>query len=297
MLALPTSLRSQGARVRLCRLAGLVFLPLIMTGCIDELIGTCCCLAPDTTASVKNRKECTDKGNICTNNNVCSKATPTPSPSPTPPPPSANPHFILNNFLPGLSNVHGHMEAMAIPTRTADDKRGSDPAECDDECAKSGPFCLKVNLKNDNGVVPGVEKARDLLLDKSRDRIATKQFMDIFNVPKDPCARKDTFLTATHLSNSGESCVLSSSIENPKGTFSFDVQLPSKLEGDRALEGENITLLFNEPRTSPSLTIGDTDLNRDFGGIVQRAKANKSGGVLSTAHGCIAVNLSASTTQ
>jgi hypothetical protein len=173
----------------------------------------------------------------------------------------------------------------------------SDPVACDDECATSGPFCLKVNLKDDNDLVPKVEKARKLIMDKTRDHIATKQFMDIFEVATDPCERKDTVVTPTVVKNSGQSCVLNSSIDNQNGTFAFTVHLPTKLEGSRDVQGDNIVLLFPDATTSPDLTIGDVALNHDFGGRVQRAAANNKAGILSTERGCIAVRMLPSNAQ
>jgi hypothetical protein len=293
--------RSPAARVLI--IGGIAFLFLITTACIDELVGTCCCLTADKGASVQNRKACTDGGGICTNNNVCPSSSPTPTPSPssspTPPPinlapPSANLHFLLDSSsLPGFpTEVIGHMQAVQRPQQSMQPRqRLSDPGVCDDECAKNGPFCLKVNLNDDNGFVPKVEKARQLIMDKTRDHIATKQFMDIFEVATDPCDRKDIVLTPTIVQNSGQSCVLNSSIDNQNGTFAFTVHLPSKLEGSRNIQGDNIILLFPDAATSPALTIGDVDLNHDFGGRVQRATANNKAGILSTERGCIAVRM------
>jgi hypothetical protein len=296
-------LLSRFPAARVLIVGGIAFLFLITTACIDELVGTCCCLTADKGASVQNRKACTDGGGICTNNNVCPSSSPSPTPSPssspTPPPinltpPSASLHFLLDSsFLPGFpTEVIGHMQAAQRPQQSMQPRqRLSDPGACDDECAKNGPFCLKVNLNDDNGFVPKVEKARQLIMDKTRDHIATKQFMDIFEVATDPCDRKDTVLTSTIVQNFGESCVLNSSIDNQNGTFAFTVHLPSKLEGSRNIQGDNIILLFPDAATSPALTIGDVDLNHDFGGRVQRATANNKAGILSTERGCIAVGM------
>jgi hypothetical protein len=306
-MARSSSLRlpSRFPAARFVVVGSLAFLFLITTAC-DELVGTCCCLTADSGASVKNRKACTDGGGICTNNNVCAQSpTPSPSPSqspsPNPPPnnppvllpPSANLHFRLNSsFLPGFpTELSGHMQASQLPQRAKPRQGLSDPTACDEECATNGPFCLKVNLKDDNGLVPKVEKARKLIMDKTRDHIATKQFMDIFEVATDPCDRKDTVLAPTVVKNSGQSCVLNSSINNQDGTFAFTVHLPSKLEGSRDIQGDNIVLLFPDATTSPDLTIGDVDLNHDFGGRVRRATANHKAGILSTERGCIAVRM------
>jgi hypothetical protein len=208
-------------------------------------------------------------------------------------PPSASLHFRLNSsFLAEFPlEFTGHTQATQLPQRATPRKGLSDPMACDEECATNGPFCLKVTLKDDNGLVPKVEKARKLLMDKTRDHIATKQFMDIFEVSTDPCDRKDTVLTPTAVKNSGQSCALSSSIDNQDGTFAFTVHLPSKLDGSRDIQGDNIVLLFPDAATSPDLTIGDVALNHDFGGRVQRATANHKAGILSTERGCIAVRM------
>ena len=266
-----------------------VALVLLTTLACDELVGTCCCLTADKGASVQNRKACTDGGGICTNNNVCSQ-----SPSPTSSLSSPSHRFSLDkSFLPGLPSEFTTQAQVAEPSQVSGSQRKGlgDPAACDNECAANGAFCLKVNLSDDNGLVPKVEQARKLIMDKTHERIATKQFMDIFNTTTDPCARKDTLLTPSLIKNSGQSCVLNSSINNQKGSFDFTIHLPSKLEGNRNLQNDTITLLFPDEATYPKLTIGDVALNRDFGGRVERAIATNESGIVSTDRGCIAVRM------
>jgi hypothetical protein len=164
-----------------------------------------------------------------------------------------------------------------------------DPSQCDTQCAEDGPFCLKVNLEDQNSMLSKVEQARHLIMNKQDDQIPTSKFMNIFGVETDPCDRKDTLLSAAKLSNNGQPCYLNSSITDGTDSFKFIVRLPKTIEGTRTVEGQKVTLSFSNPMKSPVLTIGDTTLNKDFGGRLLRATADGAMGIVSTERGCIAV--------
>jgi hypothetical protein len=191
--------------------------------------------------------------------------------------------------LPSLG-FHAHIDSTGHATpQTSGRSQHQDPAQCDSECANNGPFCLKVNLDNQGAMISKVEKARKLIMDSTPGHIKKSQFMQIFDLNTDPCRRKDTILSTNEISNEGQSCFLNSSIYDGNGTFGFVVHLPTTIQGTRSVASENVTLTFDDPVKSPSLTIGDFDLNRDFGGSVQRVTANGESGVISTSRGCIAI--------
>jgi hypothetical protein len=167
-------------------------------------------------------------------------------------------------------------------------------SDCENECANDSPFCLKVNLDDANSMASKVEKARQLMMDQTKDRIVKSQFTSIFDVKNDPCDRKDTLLSPTQVTNEGKSCYLSSDIQDGSATFTFVVSLPKELKGKRSLDGNRLKLTFEDPTKSPAVTIGDARYDHDFGGIVTWATADSSSGIIATKRGCIAVKTQSS---
>jgi hypothetical protein len=169
-----------------------------------------------------------------------------------------------------------------------------DPSQCESECKEDGPFCLKVNLEDQSALLSKVEQSRVLIMNQQDQPIKTSQFMQIFGINTDPCLRKDTILSSGQLTNNGDRCYLNSSISNGTDSFKFTVQLPPTLQGTRSVVAQRVILTFQDAAKSPALIIGNPDLNRDFGGRVQRAAADGTTGVVSTERGCIAVRTQAS---
>jgi hypothetical protein len=202
-----------------------------------------------------------------------------------------------DNAIAFTSHTGALLPAVSLSAHLASERHGPqssnnwhhDADQCDSECASNGPFCLKVNLENNNSMPSKVEEARKLIVDPARDRIRTREFLQIFALKTDPCGRGDTILTASQISNEGTSCFLNSSISDGKGMFKFTVRLPETLKGTRTVRENNVIVTFVDPNTSPSLIIGRIDLDTEFGGRVERAIANSESGVISTERGCIAV--------
>jgi len=303
---------------------------LLMSGC-DHPSGTCCCEQASGINGFQDRAACSKGGGICTNINVCASQgpsaspTPTPSPSPTPNsqpviiPPTRNfsfgdkspqapavgmkigiepipefcpmPNRISNDLLPA-AEITWEMERSSINDLLGKSiSTDADPSQCDSQCAADGPFCLKATLKDNNGLVGKVERVRALMTDRSTDKITPDQFMKIFDVGSDPCGRKETLLTPSLISNSGQPCRLDSSLGRSAKTFNLAIQLPAKLEGNREIQNDNLILGFADPTKAPTLIIGDGSLDRDFGGRVLRVSAGKNAGIITTAKACIAVKL------
>ena len=260
--------------------------------------GECCCYPTISTASndghLKEPKDCSNPDYYCAGNSPENSAPERQSYAQH----CGNVSILqkLNDPIAFSSHAGWPVSSLgfkaSVVSRPRDHARPVDqpePSQCEAECSANGAFCLKVNLEDQNGMVSKVKQARELILDTSRDRIKKTQFMQIFGVGDDPCDRKDTFLSASQITNEGESCFLNSSISNDKGSFKFTVHLPATLQGSRIAAANKVTLIFDEKAKSPALSIGDPDLDRDFGGRVERATATSDSGVIATERGCIAV--------
>ena len=119
--------------------------------------------------------------------------------------------------------------------------------------------------------------------------VKKKDFLSIFGLSNDPCRRTDTGLRNDLLTNSGNSCRVSSPISDTRSNIGFTIVIPTKLEGRRLIDADRLGFVFASAATSPTIELSDKDLNQSFAGTVRQVTATAGLGIASTANGCIAV--------
>jgi hypothetical protein len=169
-----------------------------------------------------------------------------------------------------------------------------DPVDCKRTCeAGIGEFCkafesaqnLGSNLKEFRHSIQGGVALGTLSMDEVHR---------IFEVTEDPCQRSDLGLSNGQITSSGiGTCLLELSIQVGQKQLPIAVEIPPQVTGTLGfIEGDALdSVVFGDPANSLSLTIGDKELNKRWGGSVRRLQMTSRDLLISTEGACVRLGL------
>jgi hypothetical protein len=134
-------------------------------------------------------------------------------------------------------------------------------ASCRVECSANTPFCLSVEIEDQNA--KGLRRLQKVALSKP-SVIPAADLRSMFGVTKDDCNRGDTIISSGKVSNLGGACDIVVNLPNTKIT----VNVPELITGKRIDQPGVAAVLFDDATTQASLHFSDAFLESDWGGKI-----------------------------
>ncbi len=182
-----------------------------------------------------------------------------------------------------------HLVAYGGPVSNAPPK---DPTECEEQCARGGPFCLRVKFDGMEKLGEQLRQTRSLLQQRDRPQIAKKEFMAIFSQERDECERGDLQFSKGTLSNKGLECTLSAEVRIGDSALTTSINMPAVLTGSRSFKQGSTVFVFPNKGAAMRLDFDQASYQASFGGSIARVASSASAAVVSTERGCISVDYS-----
>lgn len=157
-------------------------------------------------------------------------------------------------------------------------------AACD---VADSPYCLKLSSDEGNGA--SFKQLYVRFASGSHADISPPDLMRMFNLTSDPCKRSATRYAAGKWTNTGTYCRLTASfaISSLKTTVNTVLIVPDRLSLSTQTSGAVITAIPDSP--APLLKFADKNLDRDWGGFVEKVTADASRIMFKVRSGCIQV--------
>jgi hypothetical protein len=145
----------------------------------------------------------------------------------------------------------------------ATDPQDNSPQTCNSECLSGSPFCLNVNLDQQNSI--GFERLHRSFL-QHPDTISAADLRGMFGDQRDDCLRGPTTLSGGAVYNSGNGlCELAANIPD---AGSVALRVPEMIRGTWKIQNTLVSVLFGNPRTRGRLKFSDPGLDQDWGGDI-----------------------------
>jgi hypothetical protein len=157
---------------------------------------------------------------------------------------------------------------------------------CDDA---ESPYCLRLN--SDEGYGPSFKQLHDRLVADAHKDITAADLMGMFNIYTDPCHRSATTYSAGKWTNTGSACRIAARFSiGPLTLINTVLIIPDRLSLTTQANGAVITAIPDSP--APFLKFADINLDRDWGGFIEKVTADGSRIMLQVRSGCIQVSYS-----
>jgi hypothetical protein len=145
----------------------------------------------------------------------------------------------------------------------ATDPQDNSPQTCNSECLSGSPFCLNVNLDQQNSI--GFERLHRSFLQHADSISAAGPPGNVWGSAR-RLPQRPTTLSGGAVYNSGNGlCELAANIPD---AGSVALRVPEMIRGTWKIQNTFVSVLFGNPRTRGRLKFSDPGLDQDWGGDI-----------------------------
>lgn len=157
--------------------------------------------------------------------------------------------------------------------------------DCADVCLRSSPLCEHGRIAEQSENLKSLFS--DVLAGGPNQTISYESLTARFNQDPTICRRDEIIVSDGQLSNHGESCNVTASIEELDETVTLTV--PSELQASVSTSESSIELRFESPAQSPRIAFQDEAKNETFSGSLTMLRATNKGILAGTPSRCFSL--------